>query len=117
MDFFMGSRHGQRDTRYLEKHQGLWRVVVAAPRPSTARYKRSLGTASLREAKRLRWPIVAELKATTAPPDEAAGWRSALAAASDEHDDPLKLAFSDHLDHVEEKRGYAEAKRLAVDFR
>ena len=102
----MGSKHGQQDTRYLEKHQGLWRVVVAAPRPSTGRLKRSLGTASLREAQRLRWPIVAELKASAsgaqgmaaARTDEAEAWKAALAASSGGRYDPVRHALGDHLD-------------------
>jgi integrase len=109
----MGSKHGQQDTRkasadtrYLEKHQGLWRVVVAAPRPSTGRLKRSLGTASLREAQRLRWPIVAELKASAngaqgmaaARTDEAEAWKAALAASTGGRDDQVRHALSDHLD-------------------
>jgi integrase len=101
----MGSKDGQHDTRYLEKHQGLWRVVVAAPRPSTGRLKRSLGTSSLREAQRLRWPVVAELKAelvgkTPTHSDEAEAWRAALAASSGDPYDPAQYALSDHLDAI-----------------
>jgi hypothetical protein len=81
----MGSKDGQhspregsstrlRDTRYLELHQGLWRVVVTAPRPSKERLKRSLGTASLREAQRRRWAVVAELKGGMQP--VPTGWHA-----------------------------------------
>src|ERR1700722_778349 len=91
---------GSKDTRYLELHQGLWRVVVAAPRPSTARLKRSLGTSSLREAQRRRWAVVAELKAQTVQTSGDGGaeaWRAALAAGDGSRDDPAPL-FHDHLD-------------------
>jgi hypothetical protein len=93
---------GSNDTRYLELHQGLWRVVVAAPRPSTARLKRSLGTSSLREAQRRRWAVVAELKAVGANPiastPDAEAWRAALAAGDGSRDDPTPYLFHDHLD-------------------
>jgi hypothetical protein len=83
-------------------------VVVAAPRPSTGRLKRSLGTASLREAQRLRWPIVAELKASAsgaqgmaaARTDEAEAWKAALAASSGGRYDPVRHALGDHLDAI-----------------
>jgi site-specific recombinase XerC len=97
-----------RDTRYLEFHKGKWRIAVAVPRPLHhqlgTKLKRSLGTASLREAQRLRWPVVAELKATitTAPnthrEDEAEAWRTALAASSGGPYDPVKDTLHDHLD-------------------
>jgi site-specific recombinase XerD len=101
----MGSKEVQHDTRYLEKHQGLWRVVVAAPRPSKGRLKRSLGTASLREAQRLRWPVVAELKAelvgkAPAHVDEAEAWKAALAAGDGGPDDPTPHLLHDHLDAI-----------------
>jgi integrase len=119
----MGSKHGQRDQRYLELHQRLWRVVVAAPRPSTKRLKRSLGTASLREAQRLRWPIVAEFKAELASEGlannvslatgEVEAWRAALAASTGEPLDATEGAFSDHLDRLTMLRGEAEAVNFA----
>jgi hypothetical protein len=92
---------GSKDTRYLELHQGLWRVVVAAPRPSTARLKRSLGTSSLREAQRRRWAVVAELKAQTVQTSgdaDAEAWRAALAAGDGSPNDPTPYLFHDHLD-------------------
>lgn len=55
------------DTKYLEAHGSKWRVVVNVPRKLQrklgTKLKRSLGTDSLREANRLKWDIVAELKA------------------------------------------------------
>jgi hypothetical protein len=92
---------GSKDTRYLELHQGLWRVVVAAPRPSTARLKRSLGTSSLREAQRRRWAVVAELKAQTVQTSgdaDAEAWRAVLAAGDGSPNDPTPYLFNDHLD-------------------
>jgi hypothetical protein len=105
----MGSKDVQHDTRYLEKHQGLWRVVVAAPRPSKGRLKRSLGTASLREAQRLRWPVVAELKAgltgnTSSPDTEANAWKVALADNTGGWGD-AEAALSDRLDQLERLQG------------
>ncbi|MDR6755154.1 integrase [Mycoplana sp. BE70] len=55
------------DTKYLESHGSKWRVVVNVPRKLQrklgTKLKRPLGTDSLREANRLKWDIVAELKA------------------------------------------------------
>jgi len=51
----MANKHGQHDTRYLEKHQDLWRCVVGYRRDGKViKLRRSLGTASLREAQ--HWP-------------------------------------------------------------
>jgi hypothetical protein len=98
---------GTRDTRYLEFHRGKWRVAVAIPRPLHGqlgtKLKRSLGTASLREAQRLRWAVVAELKAKLAsgpshPRDDADAWKAAMAANTGEPDDPTESTLYDHLD-------------------
>jgi integrase len=103
----MANKHGHHDTRYLEKHQDLWRCVVGYRRDGKViKLRRSLGTASLREAQRLRWPIVAELKASAsgaqgtaaARTDEAEAWRAALAASTGEPHDPTKLLLHDHLE-------------------
>ncbi|MDW9550734.1 DUF6538 domain-containing protein [Sinorhizobium meliloti] len=55
------------DTKYLEVHGSMWRVVVTVPRRLQrklgTKLKRPLGTDSLREANRLKWDVVAELKA------------------------------------------------------
>ncbi|MET4689194.1 DUF6538 domain-containing protein [Sinorhizobium fredii] len=55
------------DTKYLEVHGSKWRVVVTVPRRLQrklgTKLKRPLGTDSLREANRLKWDVVAELKA------------------------------------------------------
>jgi hypothetical protein len=98
---------GTRDTRYLEFHRGKWRVAVAIPRSLHTqlgtKLKRSLGTASLREAQRLRWAVVAELKAKLAsgpshPSDDAEAWKAAVAASTGEPDDPTEAALADHLE-------------------
>jgi len=87
----MANKHGQHrssDTRYLEKHQDLWRCVVGYRREGKViKVRRSLGTASLREAQRLRWPIVAALKAgvattSSSSTDEAEAWKAALAVST-----------------------------------
>jgi integrase len=130
---------GTRDTRYLEFHRGKWRVAIAIPRPLHGqlgtKLKRPLGTASLREAQRLRWAVVAELKAKLAsnpshPSDDADAWREAMAASTGEPDDPTDAALSDHLDAMrgdpiateEGERGNPvyiydpERERRAVEF-
>jgi hypothetical protein len=70
------------DTRYIELNHGKWRVVVGQREGGRiVKLQRSLGTASLREAQRLRWPVVAELKALMAGKaqgqltDPAEAWR------------------------------------------
>lgn len=55
------------DRRYLQKHGRQWRVVLAVPRDlrnvfGSAQLKRSLKTDSLKQAQRLRWPIVAQMQ-------------------------------------------------------
>ncbi|QPI25898.1 tyrosine-type recombinase/integrase [Sinorhizobium meliloti] len=55
------------DTKYLEVHGSKWRVVVNVPRQLKGKLgtklKRALGTDSLSEANRIKWDIIAELKA------------------------------------------------------
>lgn len=55
------------DTKYLETHGSKWRVVINVPRALKGKLgtklKRNLGTDSLSEANRLKWDVVAELKA------------------------------------------------------
>ncbi|WP_457812256.1 DUF6538 domain-containing protein [Sinorhizobium meliloti] len=55
------------DTKYLESHGSKWRVVVNVPRQLKGKLgtklKRALGTDSLSEANRLKWDVIAELKA------------------------------------------------------
>lgn len=55
------------DTKYLEVHGSKWRVVVNVPRQLKGKIgtklKRALGTDSLSEANRLKWDVIAELKA------------------------------------------------------
>jgi len=55
------------DRKYLESHGSQWRVVINVPRRLHAKLgtklKRPLGTDSIREANRLKWDVVAELKA------------------------------------------------------
>jgi hypothetical protein len=95
----------RRDTRYIELNHGKWRCVVGQREGGRiVKLQRSLGTASLREAQRLRWPVVAELKALVAgkaqgqPTDSAEAWRAALAAGDGGPDDPAPHLLSDHLD-------------------
>jgi hypothetical protein len=93
------------DTRYIELNHGKWRVVVGQREGGRiVKLQRSLGTASLREAQRLRWPVVAELKALIAgkvqgqSTESAEAWRAALAAGGGGPDDPTSHLLSDHLD-------------------
>jgi integrase len=114
----MANKDGQhhRDTRYLEKHQGLWRVVVGhRENGKVVKARRSLGTASLREAQRLRWGVVAAMKAggpTLHPINDPETWRAALEASTGEPDDPTGLLLHDHLEALEAKHG----ERVAMEF-
>jgi hypothetical protein len=77
--------------------------------------RRSLGTASLREAQRLRWAVVAELKASpssTHPIDDPESWKAALKDNAGGWGDP-EAALSDHLDRLEAKHGTAAAVEFA----
>jgi hypothetical protein len=96
------------DHRYLERIKGnRWRVTVSVPKPLHTqlgtKLKRSLHTSSLRDAQRLRWPIVAELQGIIsrgAPRDDAEAWKAAMAASTGEPDDPTELILHDHLDDI-----------------
>ncbi|MGR9499431.1 DUF6538 domain-containing protein [Rhizobium leguminosarum] len=58
------------DRMFLELHGNQWRVVVNVPKKLRVKLgtklKRSLGTDSLKEANRLKWDVIAELKAIIA---------------------------------------------------
>jgi hypothetical protein len=106
-----------RDQRYLELHHGSWRVVVGYRHDGRViKLRRSLHTASLREAQRLRWPVVAELKAGV--PEgleaEADAWKAALAAYTCEPYDPVDAALSDRLHAIERQHGSARAEEFAA---
>jgi hypothetical protein len=97
----------RRDTRYIELNHGKWRVVVGQREGGRiVKLQRSLGTSSLREAQRLRWPVVAELKAQLAgkakgqSTGSADAWRAALAAGDGGPDDPTPHLLHDHLDAI-----------------
>ncbi len=61
------------DKKYLEVHGSQWRVVINVPKRLHSKLgtklKRPLGTDSLREANRLKWDVIAELKAIIAQAD------------------------------------------------
>jgi hypothetical protein len=105
-----------RDQRYLELHHGSWRVVVGYRHGGRViKLRRSLHTASLREAQRLRWPVVAELKTgMVSEADEADAWKAALAASTGEPYDPVDAALSDRLDAIERQHGSARAEEFAA---
>jgi hypothetical protein len=93
------------DTRYIELNHGKWRVVVGQREDGRiVKLQRSLGTSSLREAQRLRWPVVAELKALIGAKargqstESAEAWRAALAAGDGGPDDPTPHLLHDHLE-------------------
>ena len=60
-------RASASDTRYLERKNGKWRVSVAVPRDLQpklgTRLKHALHTDSLAVANKIKWPVVAKLKA------------------------------------------------------
>lgn len=62
------------DKKYLELHGNQWRVIVSVPRKLHqtlgTKLKKPLGTDSLKEANRLKWDAVAELKATIAQAED-----------------------------------------------
>jgi integrase len=101
-----------RDTRFIELNHGKWRVVVGQRQGGRiVKAQRSLGTASLREAQRLRWAVVAQLKAQLAsnpqlagnaahPTDDAEAWKAALQASTGEPHDPTPILLHDHLDGI-----------------
>jgi integrase len=74
-------RSSDADRRHLELHHGQWRVVVSVPRglhkSLGTKLKEPLRTDSLAVANRLKWPIVAKLKALITERDDAGG-RSAF---------------------------------------
>lgn len=56
------------DRLYLKRHGEQWRVDIKVPEKlreaiGKAHLVRGLGTSSLAEANRLKWPVVAEFKA------------------------------------------------------
>jgi integrase len=59
-----------KDTRFLERKNGKWRVTVAVPRDLQSelgtRLKRPLNTDSLTIANAMKWQVVSDLKATIA---------------------------------------------------
>ncbi len=64
-------RSASGDMQYLELHGGIYRVTVAVPKDvqdhlGKTRLKQSLATDSLAIANRLKWSVVAELKAQIA---------------------------------------------------
>ena len=63
----MAATGSSTDTRYLEKHGNQYRAKLDVPKKhraivGKAALKKSLGTDSLTEAQRLRWPALAELR-------------------------------------------------------
>jgi integrase len=60
-------RSGKDDQRYLEKHNGKWRVTIGVPKDlqkklGATRLKRGLKTDSLSVANVRKWPIIAEFQ-------------------------------------------------------
>jgi hypothetical protein len=95
------------DRQFLDLNHGTWRVVVGRRvNGKVVKLQRSLGTSSLRDAQRLRWPIVAELKTVLHkggqphPIDDPETWKAALDAGDGGPDDQTPHALSDHLDAI-----------------
>jgi integrase len=93
------------DRRYLQFHHGSWYVVVGHREGGkVVKARRSLHTASLREAQRLRWGIVGELKAQPSQPhqphpiDDPESWKAALAAGDGGPNDPTPYLLHDQLE-------------------
>lgn len=102
----------KQDRRYLERmNGGKWRVTVKVPDAARealgrSRLKQPLGTDSLQEANRLKWPIVAGFKALIA---------EALGKAPDPTVDALALDYRAQLqgasegEEAPEWRNYSQA--------
>lgn len=120
-------RPSHSDTRYLEKHRGKYRVSVGVPRPLQGalgtRLKRPLNTDSLAVANRLKWSVVAELRAMiekarleaegkgTAAVAEAMQWREALAEERETGAEPvMSELLSDRAYELEAERGTDTAR-------
>ena len=105
------------DRRYLQFHHGSWYVVVGHREGGkVVKARRSLHTASLREAQRARWGVVAGLKASPPsihPIDDPETWRATLDAGDGGPDDPTPILLHDHLEALEEKQGTAAAVEFA----
>jgi hypothetical protein len=108
--------------RWLELNHGTWRVVVGRRvNGKVVKLQQSLGTSSLREAMRLRWPVVSELQArlsgkAPAPArsiNDPETWKAALAAGDGGPYDDTPLVLHDHLEALEAKHGTAYAKEFA----
>ncbi len=128
----MATYGGSTDLRHLEKHGRQYRAKLDVPRKlreivGKAALKRSLGTDSLSEAQRLRWPALAELrkqlheaarKAKVAPLDpvvaEALTTKAFLAMP---HLDPeQRELITDHVhwerrEEIEREHGKAAAEQ------
>ncbi|MBN9433487.1 MAG: integrase [Bosea sp.] len=92
-------RSSDADRRHLEQHHGQWRVVVAVPRGLHGRLgtklKRSLQTDSLAVANRLKWPVIAELKALISNASDDSG-KNQLMQEAVEMARLRRLARDDH---------------------
>jgi integrase len=113
-------RDRSHNRRWLELNHGTYRVVVGRRvNGKVVKLQQSLGTSSLREAMRLRWPVVAELqarlsgKAPAHPIDDPEAWKAALDAGDGGPDDQTPSVLSDHLERLEAKHGTAYAKEFA----
>ncbi|KQU73036.1 hypothetical protein ASC75_05085 [Aminobacter sp. DSM 101952] len=107
---------------HLEFHGQQWRVVVFVPRKlqgilNRTRYKQSLGTADLKLANELKWPIVARFKGkiaearkalTSKDPLEAEALRLRLHAA----DEGTQHYLTDRAEEIEKATDYPTAKRF-----
>jgi len=89
------------ETRYLKQRRGRWLVQVAVPKDLRRQFGKAvlekyLGTSSLPEARQLRWPVVAELKARI---ERAAEQR------------PITSEEINAAAHAELRRAYGEAEQ------
>ncbi len=83
--------------QYLEWHGQQWRVVVFIPRKlqgilNRTRFKQSLGTADLKVANELKWPVVARFKQAIAQ-----------ARRADASNDPMEAEALRHRPHAAEE--------------
>ncbi|KEC72005.1 integrase family protein [Rhizobium leguminosarum bv. phaseoli CCGM1] len=102
------------DRMFLELHGNRWRVVVNVPKKLRSqlgtKLKKSLGTDSLKEANRLKWDVIAELKATIAHAENPSLSLGAARPVSREQAMQQAVRFAD-----QRKRAFNPTQRDEID--
>lgn len=106
--------------QYLEWHGQQWRVVVTIPRKlqdilGRTRFKHSLGTADLKAANDLKWPVVSRFKTLIAQARRAAASTNpheadALKARLHADDEGVQYWIHEQAKRIEAKEGHNAAQ-------